>query len=80
MQRYLSGSSVTQSRLGLLFNGMVKVPMQFGILLVGATLFALVSGRTVHEATTAQQQMIFAATRPAGGAWASPTRCCMPLE
>jgi Na+/proline symporter len=40
VQRYLSGSSVTQSRLGLLFNGMVKVPMQFGILLVGATLFA----------------------------------------
>jgi Na+/proline symporter len=40
VQRYLSGRSVTQSRLGLLFNGMAKVPMQFGILLVGATLFA----------------------------------------
>ncbi|HVN74896.1 MAG TPA: sodium:solute symporter [Thermoanaerobaculaceae bacterium] len=40
VQRYLTGSSVTQSRLGLLFNGMVKVPMQFGILLVGATVFA----------------------------------------
>ncbi len=40
VQRYLAGSSVTQSRLGLLFNGMVKIPMQFAILLVGATVFA----------------------------------------
>jgi Na+/proline symporter len=40
VQRYLAGRSVTHSRLGLLFNGMVKVPMQFGILLLGATVFA----------------------------------------
>jgi Na+/proline symporter len=40
VQRYLAGQSVTQSRLGLLFNGMVKVPMQFAILLLGATVFA----------------------------------------
>jgi len=40
VQRYLAGQSVTQSRLGLLFNGMAKVPMQFGILLLGATVFA----------------------------------------
>jgi solute:Na+ symporter, SSS family len=40
VQRYLSGRSVTQSRLGLLFNGMAKVPMQFGILFLGATVFA----------------------------------------
>jgi len=33
--RYLTGSSVTQSRLGLLFNGLLKVPMQFFILLLG---------------------------------------------
>ena len=35
VQRYLSGSSLTESRLGLLFNGLVKIPMQFFILLVG---------------------------------------------
>jgi SSS family transporter len=35
VQRYLSGSSLTESRLGLLFNGLVKVPMQCFILLVG---------------------------------------------
>ena len=40
VQRYLTGESVTQSRLGLLFNGLVKVPMQFFILFLGATVFA----------------------------------------
>ncbi|TGE25447.1 sodium:solute symporter [Hymenobacter aquaticus] len=39
VQRYLSGQSTTESRLGLLFNGLVKVPMQFGILLIGVLLF-----------------------------------------
>jgi SSS family transporter len=39
VQRYLTGESVAQSRLGLLFNGLVKVPMQFFILFVGAMVF-----------------------------------------
>jgi solute:Na+ symporter, SSS family len=39
VQRYLTGESVTQSRLGLLFNGLVKVPMQFFILFLGAMVF-----------------------------------------
>lgn len=39
VQRYLSGSSLTESRLGLLFNGLVKVPMQFLILMVGLMVF-----------------------------------------
>ncbi|HEV2096012.1 MAG TPA: hypothetical protein VGQ82_05875, partial [Chthoniobacterales bacterium] len=39
VQRYLAGSSVTASRLGLLFNAVVKVPMQFLILLLGAMVF-----------------------------------------
>ncbi|EDM35440.1 sodium-solute symporter [Pedobacter sp. BAL39] len=37
--RYLSGASVSQSRLGLLMNGMVKIPMQFLILLIGVLVF-----------------------------------------
>ncbi|OQA04515.1 MAG: Sodium/glucose cotransporter [Bacteroidetes bacterium ADurb.Bin397] len=37
--RYLSGSSITQSRLGLLFNGIVKIPMQMAILFIGALLY-----------------------------------------
>lgn len=39
VQRYLAGRSVAQSRLGLLTNGIVKVPMQFGILFIGAMIF-----------------------------------------
>ena len=39
VQRYLSGRSITESRLGLLFNGLFKVPMQFLILLVGVMVF-----------------------------------------
>ncbi|HVE71680.1 MAG TPA: sodium:solute symporter [Thermoanaerobaculia bacterium] len=39
VQRYLTGETVKQSRLGLLFNGLVKVPMQFFILFVGAMVF-----------------------------------------
>jgi len=38
--RYLTGSSVNQSRLGLIMNGLVKIPMQFFILLIGAMVFA----------------------------------------
>jgi len=39
VQRYLSGKSLAESRLGLLFNGLVKVPMQFLILFVGILVF-----------------------------------------
>ena len=38
--RYLTGSSVGQSRLGLIMNGLVKIPMQFLILLIGVLVFA----------------------------------------
>ncbi|MBV1922574.1 MAG: sodium:solute symporter [Flavobacteriaceae bacterium] len=39
VQRYLSGKSVRESQLGMMFNGMLKVPMQFFILLVGVMVF-----------------------------------------
>lgn len=39
VQRYLSGKSVGESQLGLLFNGLLKVPMQFFILLTGVMVF-----------------------------------------
>ncbi|OUW15510.1 MAG: sodium:solute symporter [Opitutales bacterium TMED158] len=38
-QRYMSGQSVRDSRLGLMFNALLKVPMQFMILLLGALVF-----------------------------------------
>lgn len=37
--RYLTGASVSESRLGLLMNGLVKIPMQFLILLIGVLVF-----------------------------------------
>jgi Na+/proline symporter len=39
VQRYLTGRSIAQSRLGLLFNAVAKVPMQFFILFIGAMVF-----------------------------------------
>ncbi|NCT18002.1 MAG: sodium:solute symporter [Flavobacteriaceae bacterium CG_4_8_14_3_um_filter_34_10] len=39
VQRYLSGKSVKQSQMGLIMNGILKVPMQFFILLVGIMVF-----------------------------------------
>ena len=39
VQRYLSGKSLRESQMGLLFNGFLKVPMQFFILLVGIMVF-----------------------------------------
>lgn len=38
--RYLTGKSITQSRLGLIMNGLVKIPMQFFILLIGTLVFS----------------------------------------
>jgi SSS family transporter len=40
VQRYLTGSSVSQMRLSLLFNAIAKIPMQFLILLTGTVVFA----------------------------------------
>ena len=39
VQRYLSGKSLAESRLGLLFNGIIKVPMQVLVLFVGVMVF-----------------------------------------
>lgn len=39
VQRYLSGKSLKESRMGLMMNGLLKVPMQFVILFIGAMVF-----------------------------------------
>lgn len=39
VQRYLGGKSLRESRMGLMFNGLVKVPMQFFILFIGVMVF-----------------------------------------
>lgn len=39
VQRYLNGKSLAQSRLGLIMNGLLKIPMQFVILFIGVLVF-----------------------------------------
>ena len=39
VQRYISGASLRESRLGLMFNAVFKIPMQFFILLLGTLVF-----------------------------------------
>ena len=39
VSRYLGGSSVTESKLGLIFNGLFKIPMQFIILFIGVLVY-----------------------------------------
>jgi Na+/proline symporter len=39
VQRYIGGASLRESRLGLMFNAVLKIPMQFFILFLGAMLF-----------------------------------------
>jgi SSS family solute:Na+ symporter len=41
--RYITGKDTRESKLGLLLNGLVKIPMQFAILLIGALVFAFYS-------------------------------------
>jgi Na+/proline symporter len=40
VQRYLAASSVVSSRMGLMFNAILKIPMQLGVLFVGILLYA----------------------------------------
>ncbi len=39
VQRYLGGRSLKASRLGLIFNGIVKIPMQFSIVFIGVLIY-----------------------------------------
>jgi len=67
VQRYLSGKSMKEMQMGLIFNGILKVPMQFFILLVGVMVFVFyqfnqsplnfidVSTKTVLKSEYAQQ-------------------------
>lgn len=50
VQRYLTGKSLAESRLGLLFNGIFKVPMQFLVLFVGVLVyvFFLFNAAPIH--------------------------------
>jgi Na+/proline symporter len=45
--RYLTAKSITESRVGLLLNGMIKIPMQFFILLIGVVVFVFYQFNTL---------------------------------
>lgn len=56
--RFITGKNIRESRIGLLVNGVVKIPMQLGILLIGALLVALYSvvpGPIFFNQTVAQR-------------------------
>lgn len=66
VQRYLSAKSVKESRMGLVMNGLLKVPMQFFILLVGVMVFVFYQfnkapiffnpiGEDIYETTAADE-------------------------
>ena len=54
--RYLTASSVRESRVGLMMNGIIKIPMQFLILLIGVLIFSFYSFYD-HPATFNARQM-----------------------
>jgi len=60
VQRYLSGKSVKESQLGLLFNAVLKIPMQFFILLVGVMVFVFYQFNTspIHFNPKVEEQIL----------------------
>ncbi len=60
VQRYLSGRSLKESQWGLLFNGLLKIPMQFFILLVGVMVFVFYQFETapLHFNPTAVENVM----------------------
>ena len=59
VQRYLTGASIAESRIGLLFNAFFKVPMQFFILLVGVLVFVFYqfNSSPIHFNTKVKEEM-----------------------
>jgi Na+/proline symporter len=58
VQRYLTGKSVNDSRMSLLFNGAAKIPLQMFILFIGAIVFSFYNFAkppVVFNQTTLQQ-------------------------
>ena len=60
VQRYLSGKSVKESQLGLIFNAILKIPMQFFILLVGVMVFVFYQFNTspIHFNPKVESQIL----------------------
>lgn len=59
VQRYLSAESVKESRMGLIMNGLLKVPMQFFILLVGVMVFVFYQFNAAPVNFNPQSQVMY---------------------
>ncbi len=59
VQRYLGGKNITESRMGLMFNALLKIPMQFFILLTGVMVYVFFLFHTppVHFKDAALQKL-----------------------
>ncbi len=58
--RYLGGKSIRESRMGLIMNGLLKIPMQFLILFIGVLVFVFylfIQPPIFHNATLKKQAM-----------------------
>ncbi len=64
VQRYLTGKSIAQSRLSLLFNAIAKIPMQFFILFVGAIIFTFYTFEKPPVLFQSKEAPKFAALQP----------------
>ncbi len=70
VQRYLTGKSIAQSRLSLLFNAVVKIPMQLVILFIGAMVFVVslfVPSPMIFQPLEAQRAQATASWAPVSG-------------
>jgi Na+/proline symporter len=74
VQRYLTGRSIAQSRLSLLFNALAKIPMQLFILLIGVMVFVVslfVATPMVFQPLEAQRAQSTSAWNPAAANYQS---------
>ena len=60
VQRYITGKSVKESQLGLIMNGLLKIPLQFVILLIGVMVFIFYQSQIspIHFNPVAKQEII----------------------
>jgi Na+/proline symporter len=76
VQRYISGDNLRESRLGLMFNALLKIPMQFFILLLGVMLFVFYQ---FHPAPVFFNQNALKQAHP-NGLWIKPLTVDGPPE
>ncbi|MBL7952055.1 MAG: sodium:solute symporter [Flavobacteriales bacterium] len=77
VQRYLTGQTIRQARVGLLTNGLLKIPMQFFILLIGVLVFVfyLFNASPVHwNAANVKAVNAFTAETPRPSPGQAPTQ------